>query len=118
MQPKYQVSSRPINLIIHCEDDEIPLVVYRGTSEQAILDNIRDLTNLYRFRCLNEQKQPIILSSNLPNKTHIYIQNPNKKEEEPSDEPTFEEQVYTKYISIIIIIICIHIYILHYISST
>ena len=100
MQPKYQASPRkvnPINLIIHCGDEEIPLVIYRGTSEQAIFDNIRDLTNLYRFRCLNEQKQPIILSSNLPNKTHIYIEDPYKKEEEPSDEPTPEQQVNLTY---------------------
>eukprot|EP00486_Rosalina_sp_Unknown_P009493 CAMPEP_0201589998 /NCGR_PEP_ID=MMETSP0190_2-20130828/173014_1 /ASSEMBLY_ACC=CAM_ASM_000263 /TAXON_ID=37353 /ORGANISM="Rosalina sp." /LENGTH=603 /DNA_ID=CAMNT_0048045257 /DNA_START=23 /DNA_END=1834 /DNA_ORIENTATION=- len=89
----YTVSPRKINLIIHFGEEEIPLVIYRGTSEQAIFENIRDLTNLYRFRCLNKKKQPVILSSNLPDKTHIFVVDPLAKEPEPSDEPTPEEQI-------------------------
>lgn len=92
MQQQYTVAPRKINLIIHYNEEEIPLIVYRGTSEQAIFENIRDLTNLYRFRCLNKKKQPIILSSSLPDKTHIFVVDPNAKEIE-SDEPTPEEQV-------------------------
>ena len=91
---KYQISPREINLILHFREEEIPLVIYPGTSEQAIFENIRDLTNLYRFRCLDKKQRPIILSSNLPNKTHIFIQDPtiiDQKEE--SDEPTPEQQV-------------------------
>eukprot|EP01083_Nonionella_stella_P062510 162515_1 len=85
-----------ITLILHFRDEEMPLIVYRGTSEQAIHENIRELTNLYRFKCFNEQQQPIILSSNLPNEYHVYIQDPtvvNDKEDEESDEPSAEEQV-------------------------
>ena len=99
MQQQYTVSPRKINLIIHYGEEEIPLIIYRGTSEQAILENIRDLTNLYRFRCLNKKKQPIILSSNLPDKTHIFVIDPNVKEPEPSDQPTPQQQVNIIYIN-------------------
>ena len=88
-----QQKPRKITLNIHFRDDKIPLVIYGGTSEQAIFENIRDLTNLYRFRCVNKKQEPIILSSNLPDKTHIYIQDPNEKEQKESDEPSPEEQV-------------------------
>jgi len=83
---------RKLTLTIHHGDKEIPLVIY-GASEQAIVENIRELTNLYRFRCLNKKQQPLVLSSNLPDKTHIYVVDPTAEKEEESDEPTAEEQV-------------------------
>eukprot|EP00484_Ammonia_sp_Unknown_P027277 CAMPEP_0197024162 /NCGR_PEP_ID=MMETSP1384-20130603/4793_1 /TAXON_ID=29189 /ORGANISM="Ammonia sp." /LENGTH=615 /DNA_ID=CAMNT_0042452507 /DNA_START=17 /DNA_END=1864 /DNA_ORIENTATION=- len=91
---KFEESHR-IKLFIHHRDEQIPLVIYRGTSEQAIYEQIRELTNLYRFKVLNKKEQPIILSSNLPDKTHIYIQDPTlqDKKEEESDEPTPEQQI-------------------------
>eukprot|EP01084_Bolivina_argentea_P205324 350786_1 len=78
-QPQqYQIQSRKeIRLIIHFYNEIIPLIVYKGTSEQAIFENIRQLTNLYHFRCLNKKQEPLILSSNVPDKTHIYIENTN-----------------------------------------
>merc|ERR1719229_347310 len=85
--------ARKITLTIHFRDEETPLIIYGGTSEQAIFEHIRDVTNLYRFRCVNKKQQPIILSSNLPDKTHIYVQDPNEREEEESDEPSPEEQI-------------------------
>merc|ERR1712228_1085868 len=67
----------------------IPLAIYPGTSEQAIYENIRELTNLYRFRCFTHNQQPMILSANLPNNTHIFIAEPLKNK---SDEPSPKEQ--------------------------
>jgi len=88
-----QSKIRKITLLIHFRDEEIPLIIYGGTSEQAIHEHIRDLTNLYRFRCLNKKGQPVILSSNLPDKTHVHIRDPNEKELADSDEPSPEEQI-------------------------
>merc|ERR1712228_721397 len=89
-QQQYQsYHSRQINLILHVGDEQIPLAIYPGTSEQAIYENIRELTNLYRFRCFTQNQQPMILSANLPNNTHIFIAEPLKKK---SDEPSPKEQ--------------------------
>mmetsp|Transcript_16973 Transcript_16973/g.26393 ORF Transcript_16973/g.26393 Transcript_16973/m.26393 type:complete len:616 (+) Transcript_16973:58-1905(+) len=88
------MDSRPrkINLILHHRDEEIQLVIYRGTSEQAIYDNIREITNLYHFRIVDKKEQPLILTCELPNKTHVYVRDPTERKEE-SDEPTPEQQL-------------------------
>ena len=94
-QQQFQMAQRKINLILHYRDEEIPLIVYRGTSEQTIYDMIREITNIYRFKVVNKKQQPVILSSTIPDRTHLFIEDPSISDtkEEESDEPTAEQQV-------------------------
>merc|ERR1712228_913974 len=83
-----EIMADSVTLNIHFGDDEhCKLKVYKGTSVEDIIANIRLIVNNDTIQCVDKDKNFIALSSSMPNGTDVFVKDKPKSIKSKASKP-------------------------------